>query len=349
MKQTPKQLARDITQGKIAPVYYFYGDDDHRMNEAIRFMRGKFLPASALVTNSSRIDLNSQKFTDVRDELMSLPFFGERSLLTIVNPQKLSPKQLTETIALLKTPVESRLVIFYTRAAKKPKSVSSLLKKLEAVATLVEFPLLTVADAQDKVMRAMRAAEIEIEPLAARELTEMTGCDAGRLTCEIEKLIAYASQEKTITLATVRAVASETVNRNVYQLVDAVTEALSSGDGAKALESIAPVLEGGDTPTGIIYWLGAGFLEMYQVKDGRKLPPYRERFRGKIERQVSRLSLDQIESALSLITASEAALKGGISDRPTEGKPALYELILALCALSGTALTQQNKHEVYTR
>jgi DNA polymerase III subunit delta len=336
MKLTPKQLARDIAQGKIAPVYYFFGDDDHRMNEAIRFLRGKFLPAAAQMTNNTRIDLNSQKFTDVRDELMSLPFFGERSLLTIVNPQKLSPKQLTETLSLLKTPVESRLVIFYTRAAKKPDRRSSLPKKLEPVATIVEFPLLTIADAQDKVMRAMRDAKIEIDPLAARELAGMTGCDAGKLTCEIEKLIAYASEERKITVETVRSVASETVSRTVYQLVDAVVDALSTGAGAPALEALAPVLEGGDTPTGVLYWLGAGFLDMYLVKDGRKLPPYKERFRGKIERQVSRLSLQQIESALALITSSEAALKGGISDRPTEGKPALYELILALCSLSAT-------------
>ncbi len=321
-------MGKAVTQGKFAAAYYFYGDDDFRMNEAIRYIREKFLPFALQQSNSSRIDLNSQKFGDVRDALMALPFFGESSLVTIVNPQKLSPKQLTETQALLKVPAESRVVIFYTRAAKKPDRRSSLPKKLEIVATVVEFPKLTPIEAQNRATRAMQACEIEIEPLAARELAEMTSCDSGRLTGEIDKLIAFAAEEKKVSLQMVRQVASETTNRSVYQLVDYVLAGNTSG----ALEAFEPVLEGGDTPTGILYWLGASFLDIYLVKGGRKLPPYKERFRGKLERQANRLSLAQIESALSSITATEAALKGGIANGPTEGKAALHELILTLCA-----------------
>jgi len=330
MKMSPSQLAKAVVEGKFAPVYYFFGDDDYRMIEAIRFLREKFLPAGLFQSNSSRVDLNSQKFTDVRDELMAAPFFGERSVVTIVNPQRLSQKQVKEMLKLLETRVESRVVIFYTRAANKPNWKSKLPKTLEPIATLVEFPRLTIADAQKRVLRAMKTAGIEIEPAAALELAEMTSCDSGRLNCEIEKLIGYGAGAGALTVETVREVASETVNRNVYQLADFVV----AGNVSAALEAFAPVLDGGDTPTGVLYWLGQGFLDLYYVKGGRKLPYNKERFRSKYERQARQWSLEQIETALSLIASCEAGLKGGISDGPTEGQAALHELILSLCSLA---------------
>ncbi len=336
---SPAQLGKAVVEGKFAPVYYFFGDDDYRMNEAIHFIREKFLPAGLLQSNSSRIDLNSQRFSDVRDELMAVPFFGERSVVTIVNPQRLSKTQVKDLLKLLETRVESRVVILYTRAANKPNWKSKLPKTLEPIATLVEFPRLTIADAQKRVLREMKTAGIEIDTAAARELAEMTGCDSGRLNCEIEKLIGYGAGTGKMTLETVREVASETVNRNVYQLADYVV----SGNVSAALEAFEPVLDSGDTPTGVLFWLGQGFLDLYYVKGGRKLPYNKERFRSKYERQARRLSLEQIETALSLITACEAGLKGGISDGPTEGKAALHELILALCSLADSPASRPQR------
>ena len=97
------------------------------MAAAIRFLAQSYLPKDFLSSNVSRVDLGSAKFDDLRVELAQPPFFGERKVLVIYDPQKLSSKQ-SETMLKYLTPGQpDQVVILYTRAARKPKKASASL------------------------------------------------------------------------------------------------------------------------------------------------------------------------------------------------------------------------------
>ena len=53
---TPQKLFADISAGKFAPVYYFYGDEDYRIIEAEKYLASQFISSKLLLTNFRKLD-----------------------------------------------------------------------------------------------------------------------------------------------------------------------------------------------------------------------------------------------------------------------------------------------------
>ncbi|HSG99745.1 MAG TPA: hypothetical protein VLB27_06830, partial [candidate division Zixibacteria bacterium] len=154
------QLARDIRAGKFAPLYYFYGDDDYRMREATNFLAQNYLTDSAGFSGLSRLDLGDQKFDDIRIELAEPPFFGERKLVVVVDPQRLSPKQQDDLVRSLQPPLPDRVVVFVTRAARKPKKTAAFFKKMEIHAAVAHFGWLSEREALSRATQELQRREV---------------------------------------------------------------------------------------------------------------------------------------------------------------------------------------------
>ncbi|MFQ5607521.1 MAG: DNA polymerase III subunit delta [Candidatus Zixiibacteriota bacterium] len=338
MKLSPEQLAREARAGRFSPVYFFLGDDDYRMNEAIHYLIDSFLPDQLRASNVTRIDLNSARVDALHDALAALPFFGERTVVTVIDPQRLNAKHLDTTLALLKPAVSERLVIFYTRAAHKPKKTISYYKKLEANSALVEFPRLRRNDSARRVGKLFKEADISAEADTISQLVEMTGGDMGRLLSETDKLMAYVGPGGAVTGETVRSVCSEGARRTVKDVSDVVV----AGPTAGALAALGPLMSAGESATGILFWLGTHFLDLYLIQGGRSLPPYKMNkswLVSKLKSQSRAMSVERLESAIALISRYEALLKGGAGasrrQRGIEMAPreALFELTMSLCQL----------------
>ncbi len=336
MKLSPDQLARQARSGKLAPVYFFIGDDDYRMQEGAQYLINEFLPDALRLSNSSKIDLNSAKVDKLLDALSALPFFGERTALVVIEPQKLSPKQLGAVLSFLTPEVSERLVIFIIRAANKPKKSAAVYKKLTAVSTFVEFPRLKSNDAARKVGRIFKEAEITASPAVINEIVEIVGADLGRLLSETEKIRAYVGPGAEVSIETVRRLCSAGAAKSVYQLVDRIV----AGDTSGALEALAPLLKAGESGGGILYWIGAHYLDLYLVKGARRLPPYKKPwYIAKLKSQSRDVTFEELERAISIIGSVEALFKGGVGDslrqRGTDksDSEALTELTLRLCDL----------------
>lgn len=329
MNLSATELARELKNSRFSPAYYFFGDDDYRMNEAIRFLAQSFLPKDLLSSNSTRIDIGNTKFDDLRVELAQPPFFGERKLLVIIDPQKLSSKQLDTLIRYLTPGEPDQVVVLYTRAARKPKKTSAFVKRMNVVMPVVEFGFLKKSDSMRRSAQKLGEHEITINAQAAEELFEMTGGDYGKLSAEIEKLISYCGAGGEVSIEMVREVCAQGARRSVYQLVDAVV----AGDTASSLAILQKLLVSGESPTGILFWLGSQYVNLYLVKGERRLPPYQSWLEPRLKSQARNLSFERIEFAISAISDCEAFMKGGASTlKSATPRDALTEVVLKLVA-----------------
>lgn len=334
MRLPPGQLAREIRAGKFAQAYYFFGEDDSRIVEAIRFVGQAFLPEALRMTNITRIDLNSQKFSDLQLALIEPPFFGERTLLIVLDIQKLQPKQLESALALLKPEVEGRLVVFQTRAARKPRKSSAALRKLEIATTVVEFPHLNKSEAISLARQQFKKSETKIDDGALGVLAEMTGGDFGRLRSEIEKLANYSGVDQTVDREVVRHVCSESAKQTVFEIVDQIVK----GDISAALSSLRPLLDSGESPGGILFWLGNHYLNLCLVQGGRRpqqAPPW---VLNKLAGQCRLISAARLREGIALISQCEARTRGGvvngrrIDSSTISLREALIDLTVVLCS-----------------
>ena len=82
---TPRQLLQDISGGKFKAAYYFYGSEDYRISEAIKYIAHQFLPDMQLTVNYRKFDGRKIKTGDLLTELSTLPMLGEKQVFVVTD------------------------------------------------------------------------------------------------------------------------------------------------------------------------------------------------------------------------------------------------------------------------
>ena len=80
-----------------------------------------------------------------------------------------------------------------------------------------------------------------IDPRAARLVAERTGPDIGRLRSDVERLVLYAGDDKSITEADVKEVVGAATSQDDWS----VTRAIERGSAGEALRELALLMDGG--------------------------------------------------------------------------------------------------------
>ena len=180
-------------------------------------------------------------------------------------------------------------------------------------------------------------------PDATRELVDSLGGDMMMISNELEKLLLYAGDKQRITLADVETMVLAAKQRTLYEL----TDALSSHNRARSLETLDAMLSTGDgdeAAIGYLYMLARTFRQMlvilernvrdtrtlYQVLwPGFRIPPFAAE---DVIRQSRRYqSRRELTRAIGLISRADAALR----TNPVSKRLVLENLILDLAAEPG--------------
>jgi DNA polymerase-3 subunit delta len=105
-----------------------------------------------------------------------------------------------------------------------------------------------LGDAERWVRNRVAAAGAHIEPAGSRLLAERNGTDISRLRNDVERLLLYALDQKTITVDDARQIAGPEALHDDW----AMTNAIEAGDGATALRQLALLLDAGAPPEKIL-------------------------------------------------------------------------------------------------
>ncbi|HSH00500.1 MAG TPA: hypothetical protein VLB27_10640, partial [candidate division Zixibacteria bacterium] len=163
---------------------------------------------------------------------------------------------------------------------------------------------------------------------ALRELFELTAGDSGRLVNECEKLASFVGAGGVVSAQQVRDICAENPRRTVFELVDIV----AAGDLSEARCSLEKLLTAGESPTGLLFWLGSHYLNLYLLREGRELAPQMRWLANRLRGQAKSFSSEQLREAISQIADCEAFMKGGVSRRRAESpREALEDLVRDLC------------------
>jgi len=156
--------------------------------------------------------------------------------------------------------------------------------------SMVELARVEESEAVRWVMETTASRGINMEADAARELVDVLGADMMLISSELEKLMVYAGgpvsapagqapaergEKGRLTLAEVETMVLAAKQRSLYEL----TDALSSKDRARALETLHALLSAGEgeaAAIGHLYMLGRTFRQMLvilerNVRDSRAI------------------------------------------------------------------------------
>ena len=208
---------------------------------------------------------------------------------------------------------------------------------------IIEFARVEEGEAVKWLNETAARLSTRIDADASRELVDSLGGDMMMISNELEKLLLYVGDKKRITLGDVETMVLAAKQRTLYEL----TDALSSHNRARSLETLDAMLSTGDgdeAAIGYLYMLARTFRQMlvilernvrdtrtlYQVLwPGFRIPPFAAE---DVIRQSRRYqSRRELTRAIGLISRADAALR----TNPVSKRLVLENLILDLAAEPG--------------
>jgi DNA polymerase-3 subunit delta len=324
---SPEEFSAEIAAGMFKPAYYFFGTEDYRIVEAEKFLAEQFLPDRQRTTNYRRLDGRKTGCAAVLAELAAYPMLGERQVIAVSDFQSFKPTEIDRILGMLEPPDPNRIVVFSSPSARMPKRNSALVSKVTKAATGVEFKRLTSRETAATISRKLSRHDVQIDSDALTALVELIAGNRGALEAEVDKLISYKEAGEQITLDDVRQVSTGFQVFSVFTLA----EEIISGNAERVLKQVRRLLADGNSPTGILFFVGQHFVSLYLVKNGKPLEPHRRFLASRFRDQALKFDNDRLEHIIQDIAETDASLRrGGI-----KAEAQLEALVLKLLRQSG--------------
>lgn len=316
-----RTLPRDLSAGRLAPVYFLHGPEIFLKQDALNKIRQAIFGEASgdqIVWNFTQMEAGSSSLRDILDAARTLPMMGGRRMVVVKEAEKLKgpdPEPLKE---YLSHPEPTCCLVFIT-ATGKPDLRRSLFRLLNSGASSIEFKPLRSPAVQrwirDQVKEA--GATIEEEALALMEIH--LGTDLLRIAQELQKVLDYLHPEKQIGLSALEATMGSGVTGSVFEFA----ERAAAGEVGKTMALLRRIVSEGEEPARLLFLLTRQIRLLVVGKGltdgglrGRELalrlgiPPIRPIIE-KVERQIAQFPDQAGSAALRVLLQADRAIKGG--------------------------------------
>ena len=208
-----------------------------------------------------------RKGQEIAAAAQTLPMFAERRLVMVKQSEGLSEADQAALVEYFKNPSPTTCLLF---VGKKPDLRRKFSVDLKKTGEMVEFKPPYENQLPAFIMSEASLAEVRIAHEAAELLLLLSGTNLQELASQIEKLAGYVGAGKTITLESVREIASDTRADSVFDLANALGEK----NLGIALRKLQTVLRDGQAPLFVLNMLTRQFRQLWQIRElmARKVP-----------------------------------------------------------------------------
>jgi len=302
---TPRQLFKDVSEGKFKSAYFFYGTEDYRISEAVKYVTHQFLPDRQQIINYRKLDGKKTKAVDLINELSTLPMLGEKQIFVITDFQSYKPTEITRILSLISPSDPTRIVIFCSPSSKQPNKKTTFYKSISEVTEPVEFKKLTIQESQSQIIHKLKKASLTISNDALNLLVEMIAGNRGALEGELNKLIDFKDSGAEINTDDIKKICNGYEIFKVFDLADYIID----GKTSYVLKMIRSLLAEGTTPSTLTTLLQQHFCSLYLVKNNKKPIGNRSFLLYKFKPQAAKYTNEQLENIIIDIAQTDADLR----------------------------------------
>ncbi len=287
-----KRFVQELTEGKLYPAYLICGEEDYLRTQDARLLLNR-LGARDGDMNFTRFSPDGLTAEAVIDTAMTMPFFGPRRVLLIVDSGWFAAKKRRESAdgqeeadetdreetsagnaegkklaAYLKEPAETAQLVFVERNINR---TTSLFKAVDKSGFVLSCDPPALPDLRRWIAKRFANEGFRIEEQAVDRLLMLTTggasnaprTDMNLLVQEMEKLIAYCLGRDAVRLDDINAVCSDILTDSVFMMVDRLTR----GDHSGAMALYQDMLSLKIAPQRILALVNRQFNNILQVKE----------------------------------------------------------------------------------
>ncbi|UOF92861.1 DNA polymerase III subunit delta [Fodinisporobacter ferrooxydans] len=211
---------------EIAPIYLLYGTETGFMHKVISAIQKRLFGEETTELLASKFDYEDTAIQSILLEAETLPFFGERRLIVVdrfsaVTAQKQSTldHHLDELLRYLDNPSPYTVLVLlaHTEKLDERKKIS---KKFLANAIVCSCQPMKMDECKEWVMEYCRQEHVNISKETTETLVQYAGTDITALEHELEKMILYAADTKTIAESDLLNLVSKSAEQNIFTFID---------------------------------------------------------------------------------------------------------------------------------
>ena len=256
-----------LRSGQIEKCYLFEGEEEFTKQAALKALREKVAGGDFAAMNDTRLADPAPDALIAAAE--TLPFMSEKRFLEVRDSAMLlsgKAKEYDEDSAVKRLDAylselpDTAVIVFCVRG--KADGRKKLYQALKKKAKIVSFDPLDDKELAQWIARTLKKEGKKISVPACQRLWFSAGRDLTLLNNEIGKLIAYAGDREEVTEADVDAICVQSTEYKVFDMSDA----LLSGQGAKALRMLDGLLRDGEERLMLLSLLGRQCRQLRYAK-----------------------------------------------------------------------------------
>ncbi|NPV72042.1 MAG: DNA polymerase III subunit delta [Firmicutes bacterium] len=337
---------KSIEMGDVAPAYLLWGSRAFHAR-VVEVLRRCVVDRDWEDLNYSNMD-GKTSAAEVVGLARSAPFGSGKKLIVVSDPPYLRKGADDGVLqAYLKDPADWTILVFLLDE-KPPQSAA--VRSIDEAGGLVDCSGRGSA-VVEWVRSRVKDGGKAITPEALWAICEMSSGDADFLDTEVDKIITYAHDEPTITIAHVNEVGFGHSDARVFDLLDSIMD----GDTSTSVSLAASLELAGEDLQRIMQTLAWHFRTLYRFKhltrrgmgarEAAREAGIREFLIGKFSKQAGRLTNERIASCLEAILDTDVAVKSGLLHE----SGALDTLIVRLCKTLGRSAAGRDREPTSER
>ena len=325
---TITQLAAQLKQNAVAPLYALIGEEDLLRDAGLTLIKQAVLCGDGNEFNSDLFYGDEAEGAAIVACASEIAVFAPRRLVIVKAADKIPAKHVEPLLAYLKAPNESTTMVL---AAPKLDGRLKFTQTVMQAATVVDCAPLRDSQVMPWLKQEADRLGIRLDEEALHLLKEAYGGSLYAVRHELEKLASYIPTDQTVSGADVAALRGTQPGASVFDL----TSAIGGRKRGAALAILARNLEAGEAPLRILGSLAWQYRRLWKVKDllrqaGREGEAARllRMDPSQVRPFLGQFAESHLRDALGRCLVADGKLKGGSSGKPNM---LLDRLVLELC------------------
>jgi DNA polymerase-3 subunit delta len=243
------ELYKNIDRGSISPVYFFVGEEDALIDDALAGLEKKiFVPQGSAAFNRDVIMACTGEGERIVGLARAFPVLAKRRLVVVREADALNQQDWDSLTPYLKNPPLSTCLVFIMGEAPSFASPDNI----------VDFSVEDESEINDFLLKELSIRGKKIVPRAKDLLLSMAWNSLQELRQEIEKLSIYVGEKQTIDIDDLNRLCSVRIEVGAF----ALTDALGNRDAQAALRNLEALIDSGENEIGILARLANHFRRL---------------------------------------------------------------------------------------
>ena len=330
---TALELIQQLESGTPHPVYFLYGEEDFFQRELVAALTRRWITPDNRDFNFETFEAKTSSVHEWIGACKTLSFFGGEKLVIVrgLDEFKWDDANVPPLLDYVSAPVPDACLVLTARKADRKRKIYKGLTKIKGAG---ECAAPREAALTPWLRNRAKKSGRTLSAGAARLMVERVGLKPGLLAGELEKVITFAGDTKSIDEQAVMEVVGETRLEKIFDL----TDALKTKNPSKALRILRNHLEHGEEPVKVLGMIAWQFRLIWEVKHYQTTGTPSSRIAQKMGvapfqaeqamRYTGKFSEGQLRDGFRSLFRADRELKG--SGKAPEG--ILETLVLSLCS-----------------